>query len=100
MQEAHSRRFTPLKLSSVVSSSTKPRSILKKGANTLFGHRGGLGNIRLCRDKQPVSAEVRNPSASRSPLSLPPSLHYVVHYCVESDLQILQAAGCDKASPS
>ena len=40
-QEAHSRRFKPLKLSSVVSSSTKPRSILKKGAGTSSGHRGG-----------------------------------------------------------
>ena len=40
-QEAHSRRFKPLKLSSVVSSSTKPRSILKKGAVTSSGHGGG-----------------------------------------------------------
>ena len=40
-QEAHSRRFKPRTLSSVVSSSTKPRSILRKGAGTSSGHRGG-----------------------------------------------------------
>ena len=47
--------------------------ILKKGASTSFRHRGGPGNIWLGRDKQPVPAEVRNPSSP----SFPPSLHYV-----------------------
>ena len=64
-QEAHSRRFKPLKLSSVVSSSTKPRSILKKGAGTSSGHRGGpTYHMR--------TLEVRNhPPRTLSP---PPSL--------------------------
>ena len=59
-QEAHSRRFKPLKLSSVVSSSTKPRSILKKGTGTSSGHRGGpTYHMRQLK--------VRNPSLSLAP---------------------------------